>query len=67
MHASKPIMADLGKLDKSIAQEIRRVANADTRGSDARGAERPLPAVGMKPVSASRTGTLPHQLPMPRR
>jgi hypothetical protein len=54
MHISEPVRADLGKLDEHHRAEIRRVASADLAGSDPRGAERPLPAVGMRPVERSR-------------
>jgi hypothetical protein len=47
MHASKPILDDLQKLDPSHAREIKRVAGADTAGSSPPGANRVLSAVGM--------------------
>jgi hypothetical protein len=59
MHASKPILADLGKLNAHHAAEIRRVARSDLGGSNLRGAERPMSAVGMRPVALSRAVSRP--------
>ena len=46
-HISDGIKADLSKLDPSHRREIRRVAGSDTQGSNAKGANAPVAAVGM--------------------
>jgi hypothetical protein len=59
MHASELILGDLQKLDPETRAEIRRVAGADLGGSSVAGADRSLPAVGMRPIAPSRTVSRP--------
>ncbi len=54
VHASKPILADLGKLNPDHRAEIKRIATSDTRGSST-----PVTPAGARPVSASRKVTRP--------
>jgi len=41
-HVSASVLADLGKLDKPIAQHVRDVAGADTRSTSIKGANTPV-------------------------